>query len=436
MQTYNFKIDFQPIIKIIDDVTIPKMYKIEQKFEKHEDFDFTLKLDEELKKNIEVLKKLKNKKVCITAGSRGINNISKIISQVVQMIKQYGGKPFIIPAMGSHGGATSEGQVEMLKELGITEETVGVPIISRMDVVHIGDTNEGIPVYTSEDALNADAVILVNRIKPHTSFRGDIESGLVKMSVIGLGKQKGAELCHKMGFYNYAERLKAMAKIVFSKVPIICGVAIVEDSYDKTVDIKVLKPDEIFDEEPKLLKKASSLMPKILFDNLDVLIIDELGKDISGDGMDPNITGRYASEYVKSSPKTNRIVVLNLSKKTEGNANGIGMADVTTLKVLEETDFTKGYINCITAAIPNTVRLPMVLPNDYLAIKAAIKTSNNLDYSGKYSRIVRIKNTLKLDKMFISESLLNDAKNNPLINILSGPEDFEFDENGNIITKL
>ena len=176
-------------------------------------------------------------------------------------------------------------------------------------------------------------------------------------------------------------------------------------------------------------------MPKILFDNLDVLIIDELGKDMSGDGIDPNITGRYTSEYVNSVSKANRIVVLNLSKKTDGNANGIGAADVTTLKVLNETDFTKGYINCITAAIPSTVRLPMVLPNDYLAIKAAIKTSNNLDYSGKYSRIVRIQNTLKLDKIFISEAILKEAKNNSNVNILDGPIDFEFSENGNIITE-
>ncbi|MGH2330832.1 DUF362 domain-containing protein [Thermoanaerobacter mathranii] len=434
MQTYGFKIDFQPIVEVVDTVSIPKMYKVRQKFKKHTGFNFNRKLREELNNKQELLKTLKGKKVCIAAGSRGINNIADVVRQVVDTVKKYGGQPFIIPAMGSHGGATAEGQKSVLKELGIYEESVGAPIISSMDVDYIGSTDEGIPVYTSKDALNADAVILVNRVKPHTSFRGDIESGLVKMCVIGLGKQKGAELCHKMGFYNFAERLKEMAKIIMLKVPILLGVALIEDSYDETVDVRVLKSEEFFTVEPELLNKARSLMPKILIDNLDVLIVDELGKDISGDGMDPNITGRFASEYVKGELKVNRIVVLRLTDKTEGNANGIGMADVTTLRVLNQTDFTKGYINSITAAITNTVRFPIVMPNDYLAIKAAIKTSNNLDYSGENCRIVRIKNTLKLENIYISEALLVEVKNNPQLEVVEGPLDFKFDEAGQLLT--
>jgi hypothetical protein len=434
MQTYDFKIDFQPIIEVVDTVSIPKMYKVRQKFKKHSGFNFSEKLREELNDKQELLKAFKGKKICIAAGSRGINNIADVVRQVVDTVKKYGGQPFIIPAMGSHGGATAEGQKSVLKELGIYEENVGAPIISSMDVEYIGSTDEGIPVYTSKDALNADAVILINRVKPHASFRGDIESGLVKMCVIGLGKQKGAEVCHKMGFYNFAERLKDMARIIISKVPILFGVALIEDSYDETVDVRVLKPEEFFTVEPQLLNKARSLMPKILIDNLDVLIVDELGKDISGDGMDPNITGRFASEYVKGELKVNRIVVLRLTDKSAGNANGIGMADVTTLRVLNQTDFTKGYINSITAAITNTVRLPMVMPNDYLAIKTAIKTSNNLDYSGENCRIVRIKNTLKLENIYISEALLVEVKNNPQLEVVEGPLDFKFDEAGQLLT--
>jgi len=321
-----------------------------------------------------------------------------------------------------------------LEGYGITEDKVGAPIISNLDVEFLGKTDEDIPVFTSKDALNADGVILVNRVKPHTAFHGDIESGLIKMSVIGMGKQKGAELCHKMGFNNFSEKLKNMSRIVFSHVPVVLGVAILENAYDETADIRALAPSEFFTEEPKLLKTAKSLMPQILLNNPDILIVDELGKDISGDGMDPNITGRFASDYVKSDFKVNRIVVLGLTKATDGNANGIGVADITTSRVLKDTDFTKGYINSITAAIPSTVRLPMVMPNDYEAIKTAIKTANNLDYDGRKSRIVRIKNTLSLKNIYVSESLIEDVKKNSKLEIISGPFDFEFDKENNLIT--
>lgn len=430
MNTINFKIDFPSVVKLVDDVVIPKMYKVRQHFDTPKLLNFMEKLEEELEGKKHILESLKGKKVCIAFGSRGINNIASIAIQMVKTVKQYGGEPFIIPAMGSHGGATPEGQKKVLEELGIIEEKVGAPIISNLDVEFLGQTEENIPVYTSKDALNSDAVILVNRVKPHTSFRGEIESGLIKMSVIGLGKQKGAELCHKMGFYRFSERLKAMSEIVLSRVPVVLGVALLENAYDETVDIKALTPQEFFTEEPKLLKTAMSLMSKILLNNLDVLVIDELGKDISGDGMDPNITGRFASDYVNSNFKVDRIVVLRLSRGTEGNANGIGMADVTTLKVLNNTDFTKGYINSITAAIPRTVRLPMVMPDDRSAIKAAIKTANNLDYNGEHSRIVRIQNTLHLEYIYVSDALIEDVRKNPQLEIIEGPFDFIFDEDG------
>ncbi len=434
MNRLDFKIDFPSIIKMSDSVFIPKMYKVRQNFDTLKLSNFIEKLKGELTNKKDIMESLNGKKVCIALGSRGINNISSIATQIVKEVKQYGGEPFIIPAMGSHGGATPEGQKELLEGYGITEDKVGVPIISNLDVEFLGKTDEDIPVFTSKDALNADGVILVNRVKPHTAFHGDIESGLIKMSVIGMGKQKGAELCHKMGFNNFSEKLKNMSRIVLSHVPVVLGVAILENAYDETADIRALAPSEFFTEEPKLLKTAKSLMPQILLNNLDILIVDELGKDISGDGMDPNITGRFASDYVKSDFKVNRIVVLGLTKATDGNANGIGVADITTSRVLKDTDFTKGYINSITAAIPSTVRLPMVMPNDYEAIKTAIKTANNLDYDGRKSRIVRIKNTLSLKNIYVSESLIEDVKKNSKLEIISGPFDFEFDKENNLIT--
>ncbi|QAT61082.1 DUF2088 domain-containing protein [Acidilutibacter cellobiosedens] len=434
MNRLDFKIDFPSIIKMSDSVFIPKMYKVRQNFDTLKLSNFIEKLKGELTNKKDIMESLNGKKVCIALGSRGINNISSIATQIVKEVKQYGGEPFIIPAMGSHGGATPEGQKELLEGYGITEDKVGAPIISNLDVEFLGKTDEDIPVFTSKDALNADGVILVNRVKPHTAFHGDIESGLIKMSVIGMGKQKGAELCHKMGFNNFSEKLKNMSRIVFSHVPVVLGVAILENAYDETADIRALAPSEFFTEEPKLLKTAKSLMPQILLNNPDILIVDELGKDISGDGMDPNITGRFASDYVKSDFKVNRIVVLGLTKATDGNANGIGVADITTSRVLKDTDFTKGYINSITAAIPSTVRLPMVMPNDYEAIKTAIKTANNLDYDGRKSRIVRIKNTLSLKNIYVSESLIEDVKKNSKLEIISGPFDFEFDKENNLIT--
>lgn len=434
MNRLDFKIDFPSIIKMSDSVFIPKMYKVRQNFDTLKLSNFIEKLKGELTNKKDIMESLNGKKVCIALGSRGINNISSIATQIVKEVKQYGGEPFIIPAMGSHGGATPEGQKELLEGYGITEDKVGAPIISNLDVEFLGKTDEDIPVFTSKDALNADGVILVNRVKPHTAFHGDIESGLIKMSVIGMGKQKGAELCHKMGFNNFSEKLKNMSRIVFSHVPVVLGVAILENAYDETADIRALAPSEFFTEEPKLLKTAKSLMPQILLNNPDILIVDELGKDISGDGMDPNITGRFASDYVKNDFKVNRIVVLGLTKATDGNANGIGVADITTSRVLKDTDFTKGYINSITAAIPSTVRLPMVMPNDYEAIKTAIKTANNLDYDGRKSRIVRIKNTLSLKNIYVSESLIEDVKKNSKLEIISGPFDFEFDKENNLIT--
>lgn len=434
MEKLQFNIDFKAVEKLVKDVVIPPMYKVYQHFDTLRLNDPIASLEEELEKNKEVLETLQGKRICIACGSRGIKNIDLVASKVVNVVKEYGGTPFIIPAMGSHGGATPDGQKRVLEELGITEEKIGASIISSLDVQSIGEISGGIPVYMSKDVLNSDGVILLNRVKPHTSFRGDIESGLTKMAVIGLGKQKGADLCHKMGFDNFTKRLKEMAKIVLSRVPIIFGVALVENSYDETAVVRVITSNEIFSEEPKLLKLAKRYMPKIFLNNLDILIIDEIGKDISGDGMDPNVTGRFASDCVKGDLKANRIVTLRLTDKTEGNANGIGTADITTTDLLEQTDLTKGYINSITAAIPKTVRLPLIMPNDRSAIKCAIKTANNSDFDGKNTRIVRIKNTLSLDYIYISEGLLKDAEKVSEISIVDGPNNFEFDENDRLLT--
>ncbi|OJF16294.1 MAG: hypothetical protein A6D91_12140, partial [Bacillaceae bacterium G1] len=269
-------------------------------------------------------------RVAIAVGSRGVADIPILTREVVNAVKSAGGRPFIVPAMGSHGGATAEGQIDVLKQLGVTESSVGAPILSSMDVVEVGRLPNGLPVYIDKHAYEADKVIVINRIKPHTAFRGPVESGLMKMITIGLGKQKGAEAAHAYGFQYMAEHVQAMAKIAMSQVPIIFGLATIENAYDRPAKIVAVPAEKIEEVEPQLLLEAKSLMPRILFDPMDVLVVNEIGKDISGDGMDPNITGRYATPYASGGPKVTRIVVLGLTEKTHGNANGIGLADITT----------------------------------------------------------------------------------------------------------
>ncbi|ADQ06241.1 conserved hypothetical protein [Caldicellulosiruptor hydrothermalis 108] len=422
--------DYTEIIKMLNEVKLPKFVKVRQVFEAPVINNISEVLINELNKE-KIKKMLKPKmKIALAVGSRGIANLASIVKTTVDFLKSCDTEPFIIPAMGSHGGATAEGQKRVLAEYGITEQTIGVPIKSSMEVEQIG-TVDGTPVYVDKFALSADGVILINRIKPHTAFRGIIESGLIKMSVIGLGKQKGAESCHQLSMKDFDKRLIEMSKVIFSKVKILFGIAIIENAYDQTAEIHAIPSSEILEVEPKLLIKAKSLMPKILFNPLDILIVDELGKDISGDGMDPNVTGRFSTRYAKGDLEVERIVVLRLTEKTEGNANGIGAADITTLKVFENMNMAKTYINAITAAFPPTVRIPMVMPNDEYAIKCAAKTSYCLDY--EKLRIVRIKNTLQVGEIYISESLLPEARKNPQIEILSEPEPLKFDEEGNLI---
>jgi hypothetical protein len=358
-------------------------------------------------------------------GSRGVADIPIIAREVVNAVKLVGAYPFIVPAMGSHGGATAEGQVEVLEQLGVTEESVGAPIRSSMDVVEVGRLPNGLPIYTDKLAYEADKIIVVNRIKPHTAFSGPIESGLMKMVTIGLGKHKGADAAHAYGFKYMAEHVPEMARIVLSKLPIIFGLASVENAYDRPAKIVAVPAEQMEHIEPNLLLEAKGLMPRLLFDPIDVLIVDEVGKDISGSGMDPNITGRSNTPYVKiSAPAISRIVILGLTEKTQGNALGIGPADVITRKVFDQIDWEKGYLNAFTSTVLTPVKVPMFLPTEKLAVQAAIKTCNAFDLN--QVRMVRIKNTLDLKEIWISESMLPEALNVKEIDVLTGPAVMHF----------
>jgi hypothetical protein len=407
------------INELTSKVTIPRMVKIRQRFNAPEIEDVPKAVQEAIEK-ANVLGRIKpGDKVAIAIGSRGVADIQILARETANSVKKAGGMPFIVPAMGSHGGATAEGQKEVLEQLGVTEETTGAPIVSSMEVVEVGRLDNGLPIYVDKNAFEADKVIVINRIKPHTAFRGPVESGLMKMITIGLGKQKGAEAAHSYSFKFMADHVIQMARIVIDKVPVIFGLGTIENSYDRPARIVAIPAEEIEKQEPDLLLEAKSLMPKILFNQMDVLVVNEIGKDISGDGMDPNITGRYATPYASGGPDITRIAVLGLTAKTHGNANGIGMADMSTKKVMDEIIWEKGYANALTSTVVSVVKLPMILENEELAIKAAIKTCNAFDLNK--ARIVRIKNTLEIEEIWISESMVEEARKNKDIEILSDP---------------
>jgi hypothetical protein len=299
-----------------------------------------------------------------------------------------------------------------------------------METVQVGISSTGYPVFFDRYAFEVDGTIIINRIKPHTAFRGPVESGLMKMVTIGLGKQKGADICHELGLGTAAENIPAMARVSLEKGNILCGVGILENAYHETCRIAVLKTDEIEHEEPKLQAESKRLCPKLYFEKINVLIVDEIGKNISGTGFDTNIIGRYHTPYLCGGPSVARLAVLDVSDASHGNANGIGLADFTTRRAFNKFSFEDTYPNALTSTLPAGVKIPMVLKNDRQAIQACIKTCNRLDKD--YITLVRIKNTLALDEIEISENLANQARCNENLAILSQPYNLVFNSDGNL----
>jgi len=402
--------------QLLEDIRVPRMIKVHQKFHAPELDDVVSAVHQTIKEENVLSRIMKGDRVAIAVGSRGVADIPILVREVVHAVKSIGGQPFIVPAMGSHGGATAEGQKDVLEQMGVTEAFIGAPILSNMDVVEVGRLPNDLPIYTDKYAYEADKIIVINRIKPHTAFRGPVESGLMKMITIGLGKQKGAEAAHAYSFKHMAEHVPEMAKVILSKLPIIFGLGVLENAYDRPAKIVAIPAEMLEVVEPQLLLEAKALMPKIYFDPIDVLVVDEIGKEISGDGMDPNITGRYATPYASGGPEVSRIVVLGLTDITHGNANGIGLADITTKRVFDAIEWEKGYANALTSTVTGVVKVPMFLDTEELAIKAAIKTCNAPDLDKV--RLVRIHNTLHLKEIWISESLLPETVGREDIEIL------------------
>lgn len=415
---------------ILENVKLPKVIKVSQKFENIKIDNVEENLYKKLiKKNLG--KKIKKgSSIAITGGSRGISCYTKLMKTIVDFVKEQGAIPFIVPAMGSHGGGNAIGQIKMLEKLGINEKSMGCKIISSMDVIEIGKTSKNLPVYIDKEAYSADGIILLNRVKAHTSFRGKYESGLIKMLAIGLGKRKGAEATHSLRFENMAENILESGKLSLEHLNIIGGVCTIENAYDEVADIFVLNKDEILDKEPQLLQKSKELMPKIYLDNIDILIVKEIGKTISGTGMDTNIIGRYHTSSASGGPKVIKLGILDINEKSCGNANGMGLADFTTKKFYNKIDFESTYINALTSTEPNSIKLPMVLDTDELVFKACAKTCGELNT--EKIKLVIIDNTKNLNDIYMSKEALLSIIDRNNIDILSKEREISFDENGNL----
>jgi hypothetical protein len=419
------------IAKLLQNIPIPRIVKVRQKFERPVIMNVAGAFRERLQQSRVLESVQPEMSIAVGVGSRGISNQPLVVRALIDNLKAKGGKPFIFPAMGSHGGATAEGQRDLLARMGISEQTMGAPVRAAMDVVEMGKAENGLTAWFDAYAAAADGIVLVNRIKPHVSFRGKYESGLMKMIAIGLGKQKGAEACHQLGMERMLDNLVAICRTALSTGKILFGVALLENAYHETCRIEVIPAQRIEAEEVALQMEAKRLEPRILFDQLDVLIIDEIGKNISGTGFDNNVVGRYHLPHMKSEgPFIKRIAALDITEASHGNGNGLGILDFTTERAFRKFSFEETYPNSLTSTVPTSVKIPMVLKTDRLAIQAAIKTCNIADFGNV--RLGRIKNTLEVHLLEISENMVAEASTHPRMEILSPPYEFAFNSEGNL----
>jgi hypothetical protein len=371
--------------------------------------------------------------VAVGAGSRGIANLPAVVRGVVAGVRERGYEPFVFPAMGSHGGATAEGQREKLETLGVSEGTVGCEIRATMAVETVGETpDRGVPVYADAEAVAADAVVLVNRIKPHTDFSGEVESGLSKMLVIGMGKQRGAKMAHDWAVdWSLRNMLPEITELLLDALPVAGGVAVVEDEHDDTTLIEGVPASGFLQRERELLEVAYDRMPTLPFDELDVLVVDRIGKDVSGQGMDTNVTGRRhftIDEPEPESPAIKRIYLRGLTAKTKGNVMGMGQADFVHRDVLDGLDASKALINAITASTVRGVRLPPVVENDRAGLQAALGTVGPV--AGDEARVLRVTDTMRLERCYASAPLVEAARDRDDLRVVAEPGDLAFDDGG------
>lgn len=414
------------------DIPLPRMAYVRQKFEATRLADIEATIHAQFQRP-EIRSRVKpGQIVAVGCGSRGVANIAAIARATVKELIALGAKPFIFPCMGSHGAASAEGQRKVLEGYGITESFTGVPIKATMDTTIVGHLDDGTPVHMDKHAAEAEGVVVINRIKPHTGFRGPTESGLTKMLAIGIGKINGATTYHSHGMDRFPELLPAVRQVNITKRPVLFGVGVVENSYDETAHIELVPAELLATREPELQSMAKRMMPQLPFDNIDVLVIDEMGKNISGAGFDPNITGRNrrAIDWV-AKPMVRKIVVLSLTPQSGGNATGMGGADIITMRLYKDFDVASTYANIITSMNLDGAAIPMIMNTDREAIQLAVKTL--VRTKSQDARIVRIKNTLHISEIQVSEPLLAEVRaQSERLSILTQPQPFLFEADGRL----
>lgn len=423
------------VSKLVRNVELPKMIRVKQTFPrpqiKPEDIPDTIRA-EVLKAS--VIDRVKpGMRIAITVGSRGIANVNIITKTIVDLCKEQGAQPFIVPAMGSHGGATAEGQRAIVEGYGCTEEYLGCPILSSMETVKIGVNDKGNDVYIDKYAAGADGIIISCRVKPHSAFRGRFESGIMKMMAIGLGKQKGAETCHAEGMPNMGKNVPLFGRAILKCAPVLFAVATIENAFDETARLVAVAAENIEEQEPALLEEAKANMPKIMVERADVLVVDELGKNFSGDGMDPNVTGNWPNPYIKGGLNADKVAVLNVSAESHGNAVGMGNCSAITARIFNQLDLDAVYVNGLTCKQMSATYIPPVMESDKECVQLCVKTLWGTERPNL--KIVRIPNSLHVEHIMLSEAYLDEIKANPNLTIEGEPEDWPFDEKGNLPMK-
>ena len=425
------------VSKLLSGVPIPRMFRAKQTFPREviSPEEIPAKIFTELSREPFASKVKPGMSIAITAGSRGVANVAVITRAVADFVKSRGATPFIVPAMGSHGGATAEGQLEVLEGYGITPDSMGCEIRSSMEVVHLGVSDTGQNVYIDRNAYESDGIIVSCRLKPHNAFRGPYESGPCKMMAVGLGKQKGAEQVHGAGMGHIAENIPSIARVILEKAPVLFAIPCIENAYDETCRLVAIDAPDIMKREPELLKFAFSQMPKILAEECDVLIVDETGKNYSGTGVDPNITGTFSTEYATGGVKVQRTCFLRLSEESHGNALGVGLASVITKRFYDAIDPEKMYPNCITSTVLASARIPCVVATDKEAIQMCIRTCTGIDKNRV--RVIRIPNSLHIGHIMMSEAYYDDVVSGKWEGLTaeSEPEDLMFVD-GSLATSI
>lgn len=411
-----------------DQIAIPPMYRIMQRFDDQHIQDVSVRLREQLESSVPDHEALRGKRLALTVGSRGIPELDKLVRTICDTCKEWGAEPFIVPAMGSHGGATAEGQRQILEEYGITPGTMGVPVFSSMEVVRYGALEDGTPLYCDKNAWEADGVILFNKVKPHTDFRGKHESGLGKMVAIGLAKGKGASVFHTKRLSRFPEYIPKVTEIFMKTGKVAFGVGVVQNAYDQICRIEACGSADILEMDARLQAFAKTQLPRFKFDRCDVLVVDEIGKNISGSGMDPNITGRNDSGDFSGVLDLQRLVVLGITEESCHNGCGINLCDLSVRRCLNEIDWYATWLNNVTASMLSRGQIPTYVETDREAVRTAIRTCVETDFDRP--RVARIKNTLHMWEILVSEALYQDIKGRGDVVLLSGPEEMPFDADG------